>query len=79
MTPTAGGLVFVGDMGGTFYALDSGTGGKLWPTDLGGAVAGRVITYDTGAGQKVAATSGMTSRIWPAPKVTARITVLGSR
>jgi outer membrane protein assembly factor BamB len=30
VTPTAGGLVFFGDMGGNFYALDATTGKKLW-------------------------------------------------
>ncbi len=30
MTPTAGGVVFFGDMGGNFYALDTATGQKLW-------------------------------------------------
>jgi len=45
MTPTAGGLVFFGDLGGNFYALDSATGEKLWGQDLGGAIAGGVITY----------------------------------
>ena len=30
ITPTAGGVVFFGDLGGNFYALDSSTGQKLW-------------------------------------------------
>ena len=30
ITPTAGGIVFVADIGGNFYALDSSTGQKLW-------------------------------------------------
>ena len=79
VTPTAGGIVFFGDMGGDFYALNSDTGARLWSKNLGGAVAGGVITYDTGGGQKVAVTSGMTSKIWPTPRVTAKITVLGLR
>ena len=29
MTPTAGGVVFFGDMGGNFYALDANDGHKL--------------------------------------------------
>ncbi|MET0230266.1 MAG: PQQ-binding-like beta-propeller repeat protein [Rhodanobacteraceae bacterium] len=79
VAPTAGGLVFVGDMGGNFYAFDSARGRKLWSSDLGGAVAGGVITYDTGNGQKVAVAAGMTSPIWPTPKVSAKIVVLGLR
>ena len=30
MTPTAGGIVFFGDMGGNFYVLDTANGRKLW-------------------------------------------------
>jgi PQQ-dependent dehydrogenase (methanol/ethanol family) len=76
VTPTAGDIVLFGDMGGNFFALDSRSGAKLGQWDLGGAVSGGVITYDTGAGQKVAVTTGMTSKIWPTPKVTAKIVVL---
>ena len=54
MTPTAGGVVFFGDMGGNFYALDAETGRKLWGEKIGGAVGGGVITY--------AATASATSR-----------------
>ena len=79
ITPTAGGLLFFGDMGGTFYAFDAAKGRKLWSTDLGGAVAGGVITYDTGSGQKVAVAAGMTSPIWPTPKVNGKVFVLGLR
>lgn len=79
VTPTAGNVVFFGDMGGNFFALNSGTGAKLGQWDLGGAVSGGVITYDTGRGQKVAVTTGMTSKIWPTPKTTAKIVVLAER
>ena len=48
MTPTAGGVVFFGDVGGNFYALDAATGEKLWGQDLGGAIGGGVITYTAG-------------------------------
>ena len=37
ITPTAGGIVFFGDLGGNFYALDSSTGQKLWGGQLGSA------------------------------------------
>jgi alcohol dehydrogenase (cytochrome c) len=77
VTPTTGGIVLFGDMGGNFYAFDSATGKKLWSTDLGGAIGGGVITYDTGAGQKIAVAAGMTSPIWPTPKVNGKIVVLG--
>jgi glucose dehydrogenase len=76
VTPTAGNVVFFGDMGGNFYVLNSETGQKLWEQDMGAAIAGGVITYDTGAGQKVAFSAGLTSKIWPTPQSTARIFVL---
>jgi glucose dehydrogenase len=78
VTPTAGNVVLFGDMGGNFFALDSRTGKTLTKLDLGGAVAGGLITYDTGAGQKIAVSTGMTSKIWPTPKVTAKIVVLAT-
>jgi outer membrane protein assembly factor BamB len=77
VTPTAGNVVFFGDMGGNFFVLDSGSGKTLLQQNVGGALAGGVITYDTGAGQKIAISSGMTSKIWPTPKSTAQIKVLG--
>jgi len=77
ITPTSGGVVFFGDMGGNFYAFDSASGKQLWSKDLGGAIAGGVITYDTGSGQKVAVAAGMTSPIWPTPKVNGKVVVLG--
>ncbi|MFC4819765.1 pyrroloquinoline quinone-dependent dehydrogenase [Dokdonella ginsengisoli] len=76
-TPTSGGLLFFGDMGGNLYALDAASGKKLWSQDLGGAVGGGVISYDTGRGQRIAVAAGMTSPIWPTPKVNAKIVVLG--
>ena len=60
---------------GSAQYADSGS--KLWSSDLGGAIAGGVISYDTGAGQKVAVAAGMTSPIWPTAKVTAKVAILG--
>jgi alcohol dehydrogenase (cytochrome c) len=77
VTPTAGGLVFFGDLGGNMYALDKTSGKKLWSTTLDGAVAGGVISYGAGGQQRIALASGAFSPIWPAPKVNARIVVLG--
>ncbi len=77
MTPTAGGVVFLGDIGGNFYALDAGNGQKLWGQDLGGAIGGGVITYTAKGAQKVAVASGFTHIAWPTKIVTAKIVVLG--
>jgi alcohol dehydrogenase (cytochrome c) len=77
VTPTNGRLVLFGDMGGNFYAFDAASGKKLWSLDLGGAIGGGVITYDTGQGQKIAVAAGMTSAIWPTRKVNGKVVVLG--
>ena len=60
MTPTAGGVVFFGDVGGNFYALDAANGQKLWGQELGGAIGGGVITYTANGAQKVAVAAGFT-------------------
>jgi alcohol dehydrogenase (cytochrome c) len=77
VTATAGGIVLFADMGGTLYALDTRDGTKLWSTPLDAAVGGGVITYDTGAGQRIAVATGMNSPIWPTPKATAKVVVMG--
>ena len=77
IVPTSGGLLFFGDMGGNFYAFDAAAGKKLWSTELGGAIGGGVIAYDTGAGQRIAVAAGMTSPIWPTPKINGKVVVLG--
>jgi alcohol dehydrogenase (cytochrome c) len=77
MTPTAGGVLFFGDMGGNFYALDSATGQQLWGRDLGGAIGGGVITYIANGVQKVAVAAGFTSPVWPVKVVRGKVVVLG--
>jgi len=77
VTPTAGGVVFFGDMGGNFYALDVSDGRKLWGEKIGGAVGGGVITYRTGAAQRVAAATGLTEILWPTEITTAKVSILG--
>ena len=76
VTPTGGGVVLFGDIQGNFYAVDTTSGKTLMRQDLGGAVGGGVITYDTGSGQKIAVSTGMQSKIWPTPKATAKIQIL---
>jgi alcohol dehydrogenase (cytochrome c) len=77
MTPTAGGVVFFGDVGGNFYVLDAANGQKLWGHQLGGALGGGVITYTVNGAQKVAVAAGFTSPIWPVKIVRPKIEVLG--
>jgi alcohol dehydrogenase (cytochrome c) len=77
VTPTAGGLVLFGDMGGNFYAVDASNGQRLWVQKLEGAIGGGVITYLAHGSQKVAVAAGMTSFTWPTEQATAKIVILG--
>jgi len=77
VTPTSGGVVFFGDVGGNFYALDAATGQKLWGQDLGGAIGGGVITYTAGGAQKVAVAAGLSMIAWPTKPVHAKVVILG--
>jgi len=77
VTPTAGGVVFFGDMGGNFYAVDAANGRKLWGIDLRGAVGGGVITYQAGGLQRVAVATGLTEILWPTRVTTAKVVILG--
>ena len=77
ITPTAGGLVFFGDVGGNFYALDALTGEKLWGQKIGGAIGGGVIAYRANGAEKIAVATGLTGVAWPTEVVTGKIVVLG--
>jgi len=77
MTPTAGGVVFFGDMGGNFYVLDTADGRKLWGQNIGGAIGGGVITYSVNGTQKIAVAKGLTEILWPTIITTAKVSVLG--
>jgi alcohol dehydrogenase (cytochrome c) len=77
MTPTAGGIVFFGDVGGNFYVLDAASGERLSGEKIGGAIGGGVITYTSNGAQKVAVATGFTSVLWPTKIVTGKIVILG--
>jgi len=77
VTPTAGGIVLFGDMGGNFYAVDAVNGQKLWGKKIGGAVGGGVITYEAEGSQKVAVATGLTEILWPTEITTAKVSILG--
>jgi alcohol dehydrogenase (cytochrome c) len=68
VTPTAGGVVFSGDMDGNFLVLDSASGRELLKSDTGGGLAGGVITYMRAGRQYVAFASGNFSRLGFAAK-----------
>lgn len=77
VTPTGGGVVFFGDMGGNFYAVDAENGHKLWGRKIGGAIGGGVITYMIAGTQKVAVATGLTEVLWPTEITTAKVSILG--
>ena len=65
VTPTAGGVVFTGDLKGDFLTLDARTGKVLYRFNTGGAIGGGIATYTAGDRQYVAVTSGNASRtLW---------------
>jgi alcohol dehydrogenase (cytochrome c) len=61
LTPTAGGLVFTGDLNGDLLALDPTTGKILYRHPTKNAMAGGIITYLAAGKQYVAAAAGNTS------------------
>lgn len=65
ITPTAGGLVFTGDLDGQVLAYDAESGKVLWKDGTGKAIGGGVISYSAGGKQYVAAAAGLNSAIWP--------------
>lgn len=75
--PTAGGLVFFGDVGGNFYALDADTGAKLFHKKLDGAMGGGIITYAANGKQRIAIAGGLTQIVLPTEIAKNRIIIMG--
>ena len=69
--------MFVGDVGGNFYALDAASGEKLWGQKIGGGIGGGVIAYQADGAEKIAVTTGLTGVAWPTETATGKIVVLG--
>lgn len=63
ITPTAGGVIFTGDMAGNFTTYDSKDGKTLYEAKASGGLAGGVMTYMRDAKQYVAFVSGNISRL----------------
>ncbi len=55
---TGGGLVFAGEAGGHFYAMDQDTGDILWQVNLGSSVTGYPATFALDGQQYVAVSTG---------------------
>jgi alcohol dehydrogenase (cytochrome c) len=62
VTPTAGGVIFTGDLNGNFLVFNSKTGELVHKVQTGGAMAGGVVTYEVGGKEYVAFASGNVSR-----------------
>jgi alcohol dehydrogenase (cytochrome c) len=75
VTPTAGGLVFTGDLNGDVLALDAGNGSVLWRDATGSPLGGGVISYQTDGHQRIAVAAGMSPANWPVAKVTSCVIV----
>jgi len=58
LTPTAGNVLFTGDLNGDFLALDARNGKSLYSFNTGGPIAGGIVTYEHNGHQYVAVASG---------------------
>jgi alcohol dehydrogenase (cytochrome c) len=79
VTPTAGGLVFTGDLGGQLFAFDAASGKVLWQTRVNEAIGGGIVSYRAAGRQLVGVAAGMPkSPFWPnAPDQRSQILVYG--
>jgi outer membrane protein assembly factor BamB len=73
LTPTAGGVVFTGDLNGNLLALDAATGKTLYRYDTKNAIAGGITAYVAGGKEYLAVAAGNTSFV--AWKVTGKPTL----
>jgi alcohol dehydrogenase (cytochrome c) len=74
LAATGGGLVFGGDVAGTFHALDDATGKVLWETNLGAPVSGYPVSFAVDGKQYVAVTTGGSLVAGAARRVTPELT-----
>jgi PQQ-dependent dehydrogenase (methanol/ethanol family) len=77
VTPTAGGLVFAADLGGTLYAFDAAKGTVLWRLTTGQSMGGGIVSYLAGGRQRIGVAAGMKSPIWPGGSAASQIVVYG--
>ncbi|HET7413146.1 MAG TPA: PQQ-binding-like beta-propeller repeat protein [Pararhizobium sp.] len=75
VTPTAGNVVFSGELNGDFIVLDKKTGKKLYSFYTGGPVGSGISTYEIKGRQYVVLASGNESRTWT-PDITPAATVV---
>ena len=58
ITPTAGNVVFTGDLEGNFLVLDARNGKEIYRFNTGGPIAGGVVTWAQKGRQYIAVASG---------------------
>lgn len=75
ITPTAGGVVFTGDLDGNVRAYDAATGTVLWQDATGKAIGGGVISYATAGKQHIAVAAGLNAATWQAKSGPGRVVV----
>jgi len=63
ITPTAGGVVFTGDLEGNLLAFDAASGAILFQKKAGGPIGGGIVTYTIDGKQYVAVAAGMEGAI----------------
>ena len=68
VTPTAGGVIFAGELTGDLLALDAASGAVLNRLPVGGPLGAGIVTYESAGKQYVAAVSGTPSGFWGSPK-----------
>ena len=79
VTPTAGGLVFTADLGGTVYAFNADDGRVAWQKLVGQSIGGGIVSYLAGGRQRIGVAAGMRSPLWPGASQSSRIIVYGLR
>jgi len=77
VTPTAGGIVFAADLGGTLFAFDADNGNTLWKLETGQSMGGGIVSYLAGGKQRIGVATGMKSPIWPGGSSASQIVVYG--
>lgn len=81
ITPTAGGIVFTGDLEGNLLAFDSASGKVLLTTKTGGPIGGGISTYAINGKEYVAVAAGMNNAIMKTESGPAEVVIytLGAR
>ncbi len=76
LTPTAGGIIAFGDMGGTFRVLRSSDGKELYSKQFDGGMPGGMITYAINGKQYIAFTHGYSHPQWPIKPHTGKLVIM---